>query len=262
MPRYFIDLAYKGTRYSGFQVQQNATTIQGEVEKAIKVLLGSSILPSPSGEGPGVRLTGSSRTDAGVHALQNFFHFDFEEKLNPEFIYKMNALLPTDIAIKKIHQMHPEAHARYDALSREYEYKIYKTKNPFLKDTAYYYPFKIDLELIKEACAVVKDGTNFFAFSKTRTQVNNYTCLVSDSEWQTENDIQTYRIKANRFLRGMVRLLTASLLQIGRRNLTIEDFLSLLNATSKKCELSVPPQGLFLKEVTYPPHFFQSQSQS
>ncbi len=137
-------------------------------------------------------MIGSSRTDAGVHALQNFFHFDTILPLHEwrgiegetQFVYKINALLPPDIAIKKIHQMHPEAHARYDAISREYEYRIYKTKNPFLKDTAYYYPFKINVELIHDACAIVKSANNFFAFSKTNTQVNNYTCIVSDSHWQ------------------------------------------------------------------------------
>jgi len=255
MPRYFIDLAYKGTLYSGFQVQQNANTIQGEVENAFQTLLRKP-----------VTLIGSSRTDAGVHALQNFFHFDTILPLHEwrgiegetQFVYKINALLPPDIAIKKIHQMHPEAHARYDAISREYEYRIYKTKNPFLKDTAYYYPFKINVELIHDACAIVKCANNFFAFSKTNTQVNNYTCIVSDSHWQTKKGVHIYHIKANRFLRGMVRLLTATLLQIGRGKITVDDFSLLLNSTSKKCELSVPPQGLFLREVVYPQDYFNN----
>ncbi len=257
MPRYFIDLSYKGTRYSGFQIQQNANTIQGEIEKAFQVLIRTP-----------VTLTGSSRTDAGVHALQNFFHFDtilplyewLEIKGEAQFIYKINALLPPDIAIKQIHQMHPEAHARYDAISREYEYRIYKTKDPFLKDTGYYYPFKINIELIQEACKIIKNGTNFFAFSKTNTQVNNYNCTVSDSQWQAENQVHIYRIKANRFLRGMVRLLTATLLQIGRGKLTIEDLFLLLNSSSKKCELSVPSNGLFLKEVAYPQNYFNTKA--
>jgi len=251
MPRYFIDLSYKGTLYSGFQVQKNSNTVQGEVEKAFYV-----ILRRP------VTLVGCSRTDAGVHAFQNFFHFDFEENLNLEFIYKVNSLLPSDIAIKQIHQMHPGAHARYDAISREYEYRVYKTKNPFLKDTGYYYPFKINIELIHEACAIVKHANNFFAFSKTNTQVNNYTCIVSDSHWQTKKDVHIYHIKANRFLRGMVRLITATLLQIGRGKITIEDFCLLFNSTTKKCELSVPPHGLFLKEVAYPEDYFSNHNKS
>ena len=253
MPRYFIELAYKGTRYSGFQIQENANTIQGEVEKAFQILI----------EKP-VSLVGSSRTDAGVHALQNFFHFDTVIPLREyrgieteqQFSYKLNALLPADIAITQIHQMHKEAHARYDAISRGYEYRIYKTKNPFLKDTGYYYPFTVNIELIHEACALVKNATNFFAFSKTNTQVNNYNCIISDSQWHIENDVYIYRIKANRFLRGMVRLLTATLLRIGRGKLTLKEFDLLLNSFENKCELSVPPQGLFLKEVAYPLDYF------
>ncbi|MFN2440127.1 MAG: tRNA pseudouridine(38-40) synthase TruA [Chitinophagaceae bacterium] len=255
MPRYFIELAYKGTRYSGFQTQQNANTIQGEVERAFEILVREPVM-----------LTGSSRTDAGVHALQNFFHFDtnlpFEERRGIEserqFAYKMNALLPPDIAITQVYKMHADAHARYDAVSREYEYRIYKTKNPFLKDTTYYYPFTINLELIQQACTLIKKETNFFAFSKTNTQVNNYNCIISNSEWLVKNGIHIYRIKANRFLRGMVRLLTATLLQIGRGKLSLEEFYLLLNSTIKKCELSVPPHGLFLKEVSYPLNYFSA----
>src|SRR5690242_20652506 len=122
MPRYFIKLAYKGTAYSGFQVQENANTIQAEIEKAFKILHRNAI-----------ELTGSSRTDAGVHALQNFFHFDYEEGVHPQFTYKMNALLPSDIVVKNIIEMPSSAHCRFDAKSREYIYYIHRFKNPFLR---------------------------------------------------------------------------------------------------------------------------------
>ena len=126
MTRYFLECAYKGTHYSGFQVQENSTTIQSEIEKAFQTLQRSP-----------VQLTGSSRTDAGVHALQNYFHFDFEEEINPQFVYKMNAILPQDIVVKNIMQMPAEAHSRFDATSREYTYNIHRFKNPFRKDTGH-----------------------------------------------------------------------------------------------------------------------------
>src|SRR5579875_1523072 len=118
MPRYFIEVAYKGTNYSGFQVQENANTIQAEIEKAFNTIHGLSVHPSPQGEGPGVRLTGSSRTDTGVHALQNYFHFDYEQDIHPQLVYKMNALLPRDIVVKNLFQMPQSAHSRFDATSR------------------------------------------------------------------------------------------------------------------------------------------------
>src|SRR5690349_3560090 len=136
MPRYFLELAYKGTRYSGFQRQENANTIQAEVEKAFQILHGHPVL-----------MSGSSRTDAGVHALQNYFHFDYDQ-LHPQFIYKMNAILPGDIVLKKIHVVDAEAHSRFDAVSRSYQYRIYQFKNPFLEGHGFFYPFKLDIELM------------------------------------------------------------------------------------------------------------------
>src|SRR5438552_16811678 len=129
MSRYFLEVAYKGTNYSGFQVQQNANSIQAEVEHALQILQKQKI-----------SLTGSSRTDAGVHALQNFLHFDLEGELPSQFTYKMNAILPPDIAIQKLIPVSSGAHCRFDAVTREYKYFIYRHKSPFLKDTAYYFP--------------------------------------------------------------------------------------------------------------------------
>src|SRR5215211_2477357 len=123
MPRYFLEVAYRGTNYSGFQVQENANTIQAEVQKAFGVLQRRAII-----------LTGSSRTDTGVHALQNFFHFDFDDEFDKRIVYKLNALLPKDIVVKKITQVDPDSHCRFDAISREYKYYIYKEKDPFLDD--------------------------------------------------------------------------------------------------------------------------------
>ncbi len=245
MSRYFLEVAYKGTHYSGFQVQENANTIQAEVEKAFHTIFR---LP--------VNLTGSSRTDAGVHALQNFFHFDFEEDLNLKFIYKLNSVLPSDIAVRNLHLVPSTTHSRFDALSREYEYNIYTQKNPFLKETAFYYPYKLNIGIMKEAASLIKKETNFFSFAKTNTQVHNYNCSIYISEWQQEDDLLIYHIKANRFLRGMVRLLTATQIKLGRGKITMSQFTDLFRDPKAKCHFSVPPTGLFLKAVHYPANFF------
>ncbi len=276
MPRYFLEVAYKGTRYSGFQVQLNANTVQAEVEKAFHILHRLPNLPSPQNrdstsllhmekvpegrmrlEGPGVRLTGSSRTDAGVHALQNYFHFDFDGTIHPQFLYKMNALLPADIVLKNIHRVPVHAHARYDAISRSYEYRIYRTKNPFLQDIAFYYPYKLDIVLLQETAAIIKGETNFFAFAKTNSQVKNYRCLIYASDWLAQDEMLFYRIEANRFLRGMVRLLTAAQLSVARGKFSLEWFRNLF-FNNEKCGRSVPAVGLFLKAVQYPSGYFNT----
>src|SRR5829696_1149205 len=158
MARYFLECAYKGTRYSGFQVQDNAVTVQSEIEKAFQTF---QRVP--------INLTGSSRTDAGVHAFQNFFHFDFDEAIHPQAVYKMNAILPDDIVIKNIILMPGDAHARFDATSREYEYLIHRSKNPFFKDASLYYPYKLDFDVMQEGALFVKSQQNFLPFSKTNT---------------------------------------------------------------------------------------------
>jgi tRNA pseudouridine38-40 synthase len=240
MPRYFIEVAYKGTQYSGFQIQQNANTIQAEVEKAFNILHTSN-----------VSFTGSSRTDAGVHAFQNYFHFDYEEVLNPYTIYKMNSILPPDIVAKNIYKMHDEAHSRFDATSREYEYRIYQNKNPFLRGLAYYYPYQLDEMLLKEAASFIQTQSNFFAFSKTNTQVNNYNCSIYKSTWYQKDDMLVYNVKGNRFLRGMVRALTASMLQVARGKLSMKSLEEMFSGEPVKCGLSLPPDGLFLYRISF-----------
>ena len=155
MLRYFLEVSYKGTNYSGFQAQKNANSIQEEVERAFEILQKQKVV-----------LTGSSRTDAGVHALQNFFHFDFGGILNPQLVYKINAILPQDIVIKSIMPVAADAHCRFDAISREYKYFVYRQKNPFLRDRAYYYPYKIDIDKLEEAAAILPQYQDFTSFSK------------------------------------------------------------------------------------------------
>lgn len=249
MPRYFIEVAYKGTQFSGFQIQENAKTVQSEVEKAFKTLHRAP-----------AALTGSSRTDAGVHALQNYFHFDFDGSVNPQFVYKMNAVLPGEIVVKNLWAMPPEAHSRFDAVSREYEYRLYGAKNPFLQGVSYYYPYVLDLGLLKETAAIIKEQTNFFAFSKTNTQVKNFRCTIYKSEWIEREGQLIYNVAGNRFLRGMVRLLTATQLKVARVRVSLEDFGALFQSEEEKCSFSVPPTGLFLKEVRYPENYFPLQT--
>lgn len=240
--RYFIEVAYKGTNYSGFQSQKNANTIQSEIEKALKVLLKKE-----------VELTGSSRTDAGVHAHQNYFHFDIEKKLSRELLYNLNAILPDDIAAKKITEVKIDAHCRFDAISREYEYHIYKKKNPFLVDRAFYFPYTLDIDLLQTGASIAKEYSDFTSFSKKNTQVKSFVCEINESKWIVRDDCLIYKVRANRFLRGMVRGLTATMLKLGRTKISMEDFRTIIE--TKDCRLAdfaVPSHGLFLIEVCYP----------
>jgi len=246
MPRYFIEVSYKGTNYSGFQQQKNANTIQAEIEKAFEILHKVKVL-----------MTGSSRTDAGVHALQNFLHFDFEGEINPHFIYKMNAILPGDIVIINLERVSEIAHCRFDAISREYCYNIYKRKDPFKQDRAFYFPYKLDKSKMQEAASLIRNHDDFTSFSKKKTQVKNFNCKILISEWIFEKDCIKYKIKANRFLRGMVRGLTSTMLKIGRDKISLEEFNNILiSRDCTRASFAVPAQGLFLLSVHFPDKYF------
>ncbi len=242
MPRYFLEVSYKGSNYSGFQSQKNANSIQEEVEKAFEVLHKEKVI-----------LTGSSRTDAGVHALQNFFHFDFDNPLHPQLVYKLNAILPEDIVLKGVKPVHSDAHCRFDAISREYKYFIYRQKDPFLRDRAFYYPYKIDMDTLQLAAAILKEYNDFTSFSKRNTQVKSFICQIQQSEWIYEDGCLVYNIKANRFLRGMVRALTATMLKVGRGTIDLNEFRRIIDAKDcTQASFAVPPHGLFLIAVEYP----------
>jgi len=242
MQRYFLEVMYKGAQYSGFQVQENAPTVQAAMEKAFGVL-----------QRQAVTLTGSSRTDTGVHARQNFFHFDFEAPLHPQFLYKMNAILPRDIVLKNVFCVQAGAHCRFDATSRSYRYYIYRDKNPFFEDRAYFFPYAIDVEKMQEAAAAVMEYTDFTSFSKRNTQAKTFICNIIESEWRQEADLLVYYIKSNRFLRGMVRGITGTMLQVGRGKLSVDDFRGVIEAKDcREADFAVPGHGLFLEEVAYP----------
>ncbi len=241
MSRYFLEVSYKGTNYSGFHAQKNANSIQEEIEKAFLILQKEKVV-----------LTGSSRTDAGVHALQNFFHFDFDGLIHPQFAYKMNAILPADIVIRRIFPVGADAHCRFDAISREYKYFIYRRKDPFLRDRAFYFPYKLDLEKLKEAAGLLHQYQDFTSFSKRNTQVKTFVCEIGTSEWTVEGECLVYRVKANRFLRGMVRALTATMLKVGRGTIDIQEYTRIIEAKDcTRASFAVPAHGLFLTSVEY-----------
>lgn len=250
MSRYFIQVAYKGTNYAGFQKQDNANSVQAEVEKALNVFFKTSI-----------ELTGSSRTDTGVHALNNYFHFDsgvlpVGEMLNRS-VYNLNAVLPRDIVIKNILPVSGQSHCRFDALYREYEYNIYRHKDPFSEGRAYYYPYALNISKLQQAAGIIKEYTDFTSFSKRNTQVKTFNCTIINSVWLSKGDHHIYSVQSNRFLRGMVRGLVGTMLKVGTGKTSMDEFRNIIE--SKNCSLadfSVPPEGLFLKEVAYPPGIY------
>jgi tRNA pseudouridine38-40 synthase len=243
MPRYFIEVAYNGTNYAGFQIQNNALTIQAVLENALQVYF----------KEPWV-LTGSSRTDAGVHALQNFYHVDVAlETIAPKAIYNLNAILPKDVVLKNITKVLNTAHCRFDATSRNYTYKIHQNKNPFVENSSYYFPYNLQFETLENAAKILMQYNNFESFSKKHAQVNNYICTIITSQWQQNNEQLIYNVSANRFLRGMVRALVATMLQVGTGRLSLEKFECLLqNPKIASAYFNAPAHGLFLAGVNYP----------
>lgn len=246
MARYFIELSYKGTHYNGFQVQPTGVTIQGVLEKALATFYRTAI-----------PLTGSSRTDSGVHALQNYFHTDTEVLLLPQHVYHLNALLPRDVVVKNIIPVAETAHARFDALYRRYRYFIHFKRDPFLVETSWYYPYPLNADLLDEAAAILLLQDDFTSFSKRNTQAHTMICKLNSSEWVAKENGLEYMVSGNRFLRGMVRALVGSMLQVGRGKINLETFGNIIAA--KDCRLadfSTPPHGLFLEEVAYPQNYF------
>ena len=231
-----------GTRYNGFQIQPNVPTIQGELEKAMKILLKQNI-----------ELSTSSRTDAGVHAKQNFFHFDSDIQITAKNIYNLNAILPADISIINIYLTDQQAHSRFDALSRKYKYYIYNYKDPFMSDRGWYYPFKLDIGLLNQAAAVIMGQEDFTSFSKRNTQVHTYICHIQHASWAMEGSTLVFTVEANRFLRGMVRALVATMLKVSRGTLTLDQLKEIIEAKNcAKADFSAPAKGLFLEAVNYP----------
>jgi tRNA pseudouridine38-40 synthase len=237
-----LEVSYKGERYSGFQTQKNANSIQAEIEKACEIFFRRRM-----------DMTGSSRTDAGVHAISNFFHFDSPVEIARQSVYNINAILPPDIVATNIYLARENAHCRFDAIGREYRYFIFRHKNPFLQDRAFYYPYTMDLGLLTAAASIIKSYTDFMSFSKRKTQVKTFECIIRESSWEKEKDGMVYQVRANRFLRGMVRGLVGTMLQVGRGKIDLQRFEEIIRGLdNSEADFSVPGHGLFLVRVEYP----------
>ncbi len=240
--RYIIELAYNGTNFHGWQKQLNARTVQQELEEKLFILLKNPI-----------ETLGCGRTDTGVHAKQFVAHFDFHELLDtPNLVYKLNRITSKDIAIKNITPIHDSFNARFDAKWREYEYVIATKPNPFLNDFSWYNPTSVDIDLMNQACQLLLTHTNFECFSKVHTQVNNFNCNLMEAYWKQDVELLVFSIKANRFLRNMVRAIVGTLIQVGLHNIDLTQLEQILVSKSRsEAGMSVPAHGLFLTKVVY-----------
>lgn len=246
--RYFLEFSYRGTAYNGWQKQNNALGIQQVLEEAL-----GKVLRMP------VELTGSSRTDAGVHAEQQFAHFDLTEAVADAdlLIYKLNALIPKDVAVQRIICVGDEVHSRFAATHRKYEYRITYHKNPFLIDLATQMRPSLDVPLMNEAAALLLIHNDFESFSKIHTNVSNFRCTITESRWAESDEMLVFHVKANRFLRGMVRALVGTMLEVGRHKMTVAEFEQvILSRNRKNAGAQAPAEGLFLVEVGYPESLF------
>ena len=242
--RYFIECAYRGTNYSGWQIQINALTVQEVIEKALSTLLKHKI-----------DITGSSRTDTGVHAVQQVAHFEIEDEIMDceNLVYRINKLISFDISVQKIFKVADDYHSRFEAISRKYEYRISRKKNPFQRGLSYEFNGNLDIESMNEVSQILFKYIDYQCFSKIKTEVLTFNCTILEAQWkEEENDSLVFHIKANRFLRGMVRAIVGTLLEVGTGKISVSDFEQIiLSKDRKKAGWSVPAEGLFLMEVNY-----------
>jgi tRNA pseudouridine38-40 synthase len=248
--RYFLDISYVGTRYAGWQVQNknpNVTTIQQVLSKALSTVLRKE-----------TECFASGRTDAGVHATHQIVQFDTIEPIQlHRWVIKLNSLLPHDIVANKVLPVRLEASARFDAESRTYLYKISTERNPFLVERALFVYKPIDLNLMNEATKILFQHEDFEAFSKVHTDVNHFICHIKKAEWTHEGELLCFTIQANRFLRGMVRTIVGTLLDIGAGKTSLKEFEAIiLQRDRKKAGHAVSPSGLYLTNVEYPPNIY------
>lgn len=241
--RYFIVFSYFGKSYHGWQKQPNAITIQEVLEDALSKLLGEL-----------VSVVGAGRTDAGVHAKQMYAHFDFGKKFDFEDLkYRLNSFLPNDIAVKEIFEVLDNAHTRFDALERTYEYWIVQEKNPFYSNFAFYVRPSLNIEAMNNAANLFLEHSDFECFSKSNTDVKTYLCQVKKAVWTKEKDKFVFTITADRFLRNMVRAIVGTLLEVGLDKADIEDIQQVLDSKDRSnAGASVPAKGLYLTKIVYP----------
>lgn len=245
--RYFFEIAYKGTNYRGWQTQHNAITVQEIVEDALSKLTGTRI-----------EIIGSGRTDTGVHCEQQFFHADIKKEIVlKDFQHRLNVLLPKDISIQSIRKVKPESSARFDARSRTYQYRITLSKNPLLDGLALHYFKSASVPTMNKAAALLLGEHDFQCFSKVKTNVNHFLCEITKAEWKQKDDKLEFTISANRFLRGMVRAIVGTLLDVGTDKMTVKDFQNIIYSKDRRqAGQNVPPEGLYLTKVKYPASIF------
>jgi tRNA pseudouridine38-40 synthase len=246
--RYFIELAYNGSAYHGWQRQPNAISVQQILEEAISMLKREN-----------VSLVGAGRTDTGVHARQMFAHFDVaEEIINPqELIFLLNGFLNHDIAIKSIRRVLPDAHARFDAKARDYEYHISTAKDPFCAPLHYYLKKIPDVELMNQAAKILLLHEDFQCFSRSNTDVKTFLCNIKNARWQQEGSSLIFFISANRFLRNMVRAIVGTLLEVGYKKREVKDIENVIIKKERgEAGFSAPAHGLYLSRIEYSQNIF------
>jgi tRNA pseudouridine38-40 synthase len=247
--RYFVRLAYLGENYFGWQKQINAVTVQEKLEFALSLILRSEI-----------KISGSSRTDTGVHAREQYAHFNIENEIKDlnRVIQKVNGVLPLDICIYEIIPILDTCHSRFDAVSRSYSYKLIDHKDPFLLNMAYKYHKPLDINKMNEAALLLLEYTDFQCFSRVNTDVATFNCTIFYAYWEKTKDYLEFNIKANRFLRGMVRAIVGTLLDVGSGKLSTEEFEKIIQLKDRtKAGGSAPAAGLTLMSVSYPENYFE-----
>ena len=241
--RYFIEFAYNGSAFFGYQIQPNQVSVQEELEKALSTILRES-----------VKITAAGRTDTGVHAKKMFAHFDSEQMPEKDLVYRLNSFLPESISIRRIFEVSPELHARFGAVFRTYEYYISLEKNPFSVNFSWQYwrQKPLDINLMNEACKILFEYEDFTSFAKLRTDNKTNLCKIYKAEWIQNGNLLKFNISANRFLRNMVRAIVGTMVEIGSGKIKPEDLRKIIEARYRNSAgVSAPAQGLFLVDVGY-----------
>lgn len=241
--RYFIEFAYNGTKYHGWQIQPSAISVQEVLTNCLKTLLREDL-----------EIVGAGRTDAGVHATKMYGHFDTEKDVTDQkWVQKMNSFLPEDITVFRIIPVSEDAHARFDATARTYEYHIHTFKNSFLKDLSWYHFRALDVNKMNEAAKILLEYEDFECFSKTHTDVFTFNCTITQAYWKQDGDRLVFTVSANRFLRNMVRAIVGTLINIGLGKFQVEDMRLIIESKNRgEAGFSVPAHGLYLIDVKYP----------
>ena len=250
--RFFLEFSYAGTAYHGWQRQPNALSVQKVMEEALALLLKQQ-----------TPLTAAGRTDTGVHAKQMFAHFDADTTDLEQLIFRLNQFLPNDIAVIRIREVKPRAHARFDALSRTYEYHLNNFKSPFVQGMSYGLYQPLDVEQMNKAASILLEYEDFECFSKAHTDVKTFLCTISKAVWEKSETGLVFTITANRFLRNMVRAIVGTLIEIGLGKKNIQEMHTVIESKNRSLAgYSVPAEGLFLTHIEYPNSIYLEHGKS